>query len=243
MAVISGRKPVLEALKAGKPVEKVYLQKGTKGDIIESVMGEARRRNIKVFTLDPNKFKSISKHPNSQGVAAIARFHDDMPVEKLIDYSLAHNKLLLLLEHVQDTHNLGAILRTAECAGVDGVILTQHHSAPVNETVMKTSAGAASIIKLSSVNNATKLLPVLKEAGFWMYGASLGEGARDYREADFNRPVVLIVGNEEKGMKRLTQENCDELLYIPMAGEIDSLNVSVATGVMLFEALRQRKTD
>jgi len=144
-----------------------------------------------------------------------------------------------VLDSIQDPHNLGAILRTAECAGVDGVVITKHHSAPVNETVAKTSAGAAEILKIAPVNNLSQALKELKENGFWIAGTSL-ENSKNYLETDYKIPLALILGNEEKGIRRLTAESCDFLIKIPLKGKIQSLNVSVAAGVILFEILRKR---
>ncbi len=145
-----------------------------------------------------------------------------------------------MLDSIQDTHNLGAILRTAECTGVHGVIITKHNSAPVNETVVKTSAGATEHIKMCSVNNLANALKELKEKGFWIIGTSL-EDAVDYTTVDYKIPAAIVMGNEEKGIRRLTADLCDTLIKIPMGGKIQSLNVSVAAGVILFEVLRQRR--
>ncbi len=147
--------------------------------------------------------------------------------------------LILILDSIQDTHNVGAILRSAECSGVDGVIITKHHSAPVNETVFKTSAGAAEHLKICQVNNLVHTIKQLKENGYWIIGSSL-ENSKPYSEVDYKLPVALIVGNEERGIRKLTAENCDILVRIPMKGKIQSLNVSVAAGILLFEILRQR---
>ncbi|MCJ7650609.1 MAG: 23S rRNA (guanosine(2251)-2'-O)-methyltransferase RlmB, partial [Candidatus Lokiarchaeota archaeon] len=147
--------------------------------------------------------------------------------------------LLLILDSIQDTHNVGAILRTADCSGVSGIIITKHNSAPINETVVKTSAGATEHVKICQVNNLSQAIKELKDNGFWIVGSSL-EGSKPYTEVDYKIPIAVIVGNEEKGIKKLTAENCDFLVYIPMKGKIQSLNVSVATGILLFEILRQR---
>jgi len=158
--------------------------------------------------------------------------------------SLANQKknkypLILILDSIQDPRNLGAIIRTAECSGVDGIIITKHNSASINETVIKTSAGAAEHSKICIVNNLVNVIKFLKENGFWVIGASLEE-SKDYSSLDYKLPAALIIGNEEKGIRRLTADNCDFLIKIPMKGKIQSLNVSVASGIILFEILRQR---
>ena len=149
--------------------------------------------------------------------------------------------LILILDSIQDTHNVGAILRSAECSGVDGIIITKHNSAPINETVFKTSAGAVEHVKICPVNNLAQSIKELKEKGYWIIGSSL-ENSKPYTEVDYKIPIALIVGNEEKGIRKLTADNCDILVRIPMKGKIQSLNVSVAAGILLFEILRQRSS-
>ncbi|MDP1994431.1 MAG: 23S rRNA (guanosine(2251)-2'-O)-methyltransferase RlmB, partial [Ignavibacteria bacterium] len=143
----------------------------------------------------------------------------------------------LIIDSIQDTHNLGAILRTAECAGVDGIILTKFNSAPINETVMKTSAGAVNHLKICLVGNVVQAIQELKENGFWIIGSTLNN-SKFYDEIDYNFPSALIVGNEEKGMRKLVADQCDFLVKIPMKGKVQSLNVSVATGVLLFSIVK-----
>jgi 23S rRNA (guanosine2251-2'-O)-methyltransferase len=144
-----------------------------------------------------------------------------------------------MLDEIQDPHNVGAILRTAECSGLNGVIITKHNSATITSTVTKVSAGATEHLKIRQVNNLSQTIDELKEKGFWIVGSSL-ENAKNYTEVDFKIPLALIVGNEEKGIRKLTASKCDFLVKIPMSGKIQSLNVSVATGILLFEILRQR---
>ena len=139
-------------------------------------------------------------------------------------------------------HNVGAILRSAECSGVNGIIITKHHSATITSTVTKVSAGATEHLKICQANNLSQTIDELKEKGFWIVGSSL-ENAKNYTEVDYKIPIALIVGNEEKGIRKLTASKCDFLVKIPMSGKIQSLNVSVATGIILFEILRQRKVN
>lgn len=149
--------------------------------------------------------------------------------------------LILILDSIQDTHNVGAILRSAECSGVDGIIITKHNSAPINETVFKTSAGAVEHVKICPVNNLVQAIEELKENGYWIVGSSL-DNSTPYTEVDYKMPVALIVGNEEKGIRKLTADKCDILVRIPMKGKIQSLNVSVAAGILLFEIQRKRSS-
>lgn len=240
MSLIVGRKPVLEAINSGEKIEQVYILFGQKGGIVDAIRIAAKKKGIKVNQVTPEKFKALTDHPNTQGIAARKSSQKYFELEDII--SAAKKKqypLLLLLDSIQDTHNLGAIIRTAECAEVDGVILTKHNSAPVNETVIKTSAGATEHLKLAQVNNLAQAIKELKENGFWIIGSSLGN-SKPYTEVDYKIPAAVIVGNEEKGIRRLTADNCDILVNIPMKGKIQSLNVSVAAGILLFEILRQR---
>ena len=240
MNIIVGRKPVLEAINSGEELEQIYILYGQKGNIIDAIRFAAKKRGIKINQIPLEKFRILIQNTNAQGVAAIKpayRFHslDDI----ISEAKSSSNPLILILDSIQDTHNVGAILRTAECSGVNGIIVTKHNSAPINATVVKTSAGATEHVKIAQVNNLANTIKVLKESGFWIVGSSL-DNAKLYTEVDFTIPIALIVGNEEKGIRKLTADKCDFLVKIPMAGKLQSLNVSVATGILLFEVMRQR---
>lgn len=242
MALIIGRKPVLDALNSKEKIEKVFLLYGQHGGIIDSIRIAAKKRGIKCTELPKEKFFSLTKE-NSQGVIAIKETRLYSSLDEIINYSKKETfPLILILDSIQDTHNFGAIIRTAECAGVQGIIYTTHNSAPLNETVVKTSAGATEFIKLCPVNNLSQAIKVLKENGFWITGTSLKE-SKNYTEVDYKIPLALIMGNEEKGIRRLTEEACDFLIKIPMKGKTESLNVSVSAGIILFEILRQRSLN
>jgi 23S rRNA (guanosine2251-2'-O)-methyltransferase len=242
MNLIIGRKPVLEALNSGEKIDQVYILYGQQGAIINSIIVAAKKRGVKVNQIPVKKFSNIASNPNAQGVAAVKSFQKFYTLEELIKDSIDKPlPLLLILDSIQDTHNVGAILRSAECSGVDGIIITKHNSAPINETVFKTSAGAVEHVKICPVNNLAQTLKELKEKGYWIIGSSL-ENSKSYTEVDYKIPIALIVGNEEKGIRKLTADNCDILVRIPMKGKIQSLNVSVAAGILLFEILRQRSS-
>ena len=180
--------------------------------------------------------------PVHQGVIALCQWRDTTKDEaflnKLLE-SLDHSPLLLVLDEITDPHNLGACLRTADAAGVDAVIVPKDNSAPMNLTVRKVASGAAEKVHLVAVTNLSRTLSALQQRGIWIYGAA-GEATQSLYEADLKGPLALVMGSEGKGMRRLTREHCDYLLSIPMAGAVSSLNVSVATGVCLFEVVRQR---
>ncbi|MCK9280842.1 MAG: 23S rRNA (guanosine(2251)-2'-O)-methyltransferase RlmB [Melioribacteraceae bacterium] len=241
MQKIYGRKPVLEAILSGKEIEQIYVAFGQRGEVIDKIFAEAKKLGIKVSQASLQKFQASSSNPTTQGVYAIAAENRYYEVEDLINSSKEKkNPLIVMLDSIQDTHNLGAILRSAACAGVDGVITTINNSAPINETVEKTSAGAVSHLKIAKVSNLVNAIEKLKKSGFWVVGSTLGKDSKDYRTVDYKSPIALIMGNEEKGIRRLVAENCDHLIRIDMPGNFDSLNVSVATGVILFEILGNR---
>jgi len=251
--LIIGRKPVLEALNSDEEISQVYLLFGQEGGIINSIRIAAKKKGIKVNQIPYEKFRQITQSKIAQGVAAVKSSFRFFTLHEIIELSKTKNHkalslgeglgeafpLLLILDSIQDTHNVGAILRSADCSGVDGIIITKYNSAPINETVVKTSAGATEHVKIAQVNNLAQTIDELKQNGFWIVGSYL-EGAKDYTKVDYKIPIAVIVGNEEKGIRKLTADKCDHLVKIPMKGKIQSLNVSVAAGVLLFEILRQR---
>jgi 23S rRNA (guanosine2251-2'-O)-methyltransferase len=240
--LIIGRKPVLEALNSDEEVSQVFILFGQEGGIIEAIRVAAKKKGIKVNQVPFEKFRQITQSKIAQGVAASKSEQKYYDLYEIINESKkSQYPLLLILDSIQDTHNVGAILRSADCSGVDGIIITKNNSAPINETVVKTSAGASEHVKITLINNLAQTIDELKQKGFWIVGSYL-EGAKNYTKVDYKVPIALIVGNEEKGIRKLTADKCDHLVRIPMKGKIQSLNVSVATGVLLFEILRQRQS-
>lgn len=240
MSLIIGRKPVLEALNSDEEISQVFILFGQEGGIIEAIRVAAKKKGIKVNQVPFEKFRLITQNKIAQGVAASKSEQKIYDLYDIINESKkSQYPLLLILDSIQDTHNVGAILRSADCSGVDGILITKHNSAPINETVVKTSAGASEHVKIAMVNNLAQTIDELKQKGFWIVGSYL-EGAKNYTKVDYKIPIALIVGNEEKGIRKLTADKCDHLVRIPMRGKIQSLNVSVATGILLFEILRQR---
>ncbi len=240
MNLIIGRKPVIEAIKSGETIERIYILQGQKGPAIIEIFKLAKQAKIKLNEVPAGKFKSLSLDPNTQGVVAFKATQNYYELEEIIrEAKRSEFPLILVLDEIQDPHNLGAIIRSADCSGVDGIVITKNNSATVTETVVKTSAGATEHAKICKVSNLIHALEELKKEGFWIFGSSL-EGTKNYNEVDYKMPVALVVGNEEKGIRRLTVQNCDVLVKIPMKGKIQSLNVSVATGILLFEIMRQR---
>jgi len=247
MNIIIGRKPVLEALNSNEEIEQVYLLFGQQGNIINAIRVAAKKRGIKCNQIPLERFKTYAPSQNAQGVIALKQDFKFSSLDEILQKALSLGEglgeappLILILDEIQDPHNVGAILRSAECSGVNGVILTKHNSATITSTVTKVSAGATEHLKICQVNNLSQTIDELKEKGFWIVGSSL-ENAKNYTEVDYKIPIALIVGNEEKGIRKLTASKCDFLVKIPMTGKIQSLNVSVASGILLFEILRQRR--
>lgn len=254
MNIIIGRKPVLEALNSEEEIEQVYILFGQQGNIINAIRVAAKKRGIKCNQIPLERFKTYTPDlpdrqacKNSQGVIALKQDFKFSTLDEILRKALSFGEglgeaLILILDEIQDPHNVGAILRSAECSGVNGVILTKHNSATITSTVVKVSAGATEHLKICQVNNLSQTIDELKKNGFWIVGSSF-ENSKNYNEVDYKIPIALIVGNEEKGIRKLTASKCDFLIKIPMSGKIQSLNVSVATGILLFEILRQRQLN
>ena len=243
MQKIFGRKPVLEALKSKADIEQIYLQYGQHGAIIDQIKKLANQHSVKLSQISPQKFNQLTDEKNTQGIIAIKSMFNYSEIDDiLIEAEKSEFPLLLLLDSIQDPHNFGAIIRTAECAGVDGIFTTIKNSASVNNTVEKTSAGAISHTKICRVNNLVNTIELLKQSGYWIVGSKLGK-SQNYTTIDYKQPIAIVIGNEEKGIRHLVAEKCDFLAEIPMKGQIQSLNVSVASGVLLFEVLRSRAVN
>lgn len=235
MKKIFGRKPVMEAIKSGQEIEQILIPFGAKGNFYSDLKKIAKNQKIKISELPAHKFSQLGKGNNTQGVIANIPEFSFYSVEEII--ASAKDKkypLLLLLDSIQDPQNVGAILRSAECFGVDGILITSHQSSPITETVEKTSAGAINYLKIAKITNLNQEIGFLKDNGFWIVGSTL-DNSQEYTTVDYKMPVALVVGNEEKGIRKLVADNCDFLVRIPMKGKIQSLNVSVAAGILLAE--------
>ncbi len=241
VSLLTGRQPVLEALKSGRPIEKIYVAFGSHGSVIEKLKNLARRGGIPVVELSKQRFAELAGDQHAQGVAALLSPRAYTDVDALLEAARARNEqpFLLLLDEIEDPHNLGALLRTAECAGVHGVILPKHHTSPLTPTVVKASAGASLHLPIAKVTNLASTIETLKHEGIWVVGTDDG-APTSYRDVDYRGAVAIVIGNEGKGMRRLVRERCDTLVRIPVFGKIQSLNASVAGGLVLFEVLRSR---
>jgi 23S rRNA (guanosine2251-2'-O)-methyltransferase len=239
-SVIYGVLPVLETLRAGsRTVDKIFVAEGAHEKRLSEIIELARQKGIVVNRAPRQQLKELAGvEANHQGVVAQTASAAYSDSDVILD-AARNDALLLILDGVEDPRNFGAILRTAECAGVAGVLIPERRSVGLTETVAKSSAGATEYIKVAKVANLNRLIEDLKERNVWVVGTS-ADAEMNYTEWDWTRPTALVLGGEGKGLHRLVAENCDVLVKIPMYGKIQSLNVSVAAGVMLFEARRQR---
>jgi 23S rRNA (guanosine2251-2'-O)-methyltransferase len=240
---IYGRKPVLEAIRSGsRAISRIYLMQGSRDDILHQIESHATARGIPVGFETRHRMDTMAGNGNHQGVIAVAEAYHYADLEDIFAAAREKNEPLftLLLDEIEDPQNLGAIIRSADAAGVHGVVIPKHHAAEVNATVMKASAGAAEHVTTVKTTNLNETIRKLKDANVWIVGAA-GEGTKNFYEYDYRQPVALVIGNEGKGLRRLVRENCDELVKIPMAGKMSSLNASVASALLLFEVVRQRQ--
>lgn len=241
-SIIAGRKPVMEALRSGTKVEKVLFLVGAQGAFIQELRALAEQRSVPVVEANKQQFRELAPDQSAQGVIAIVPTKQLVRLEEVMAIPAERRQtgFLLVLDGIEDPQNLGALIRTAECAGVHGVILPKHHSAPVTATVVKTSAGATEHMAIAEVTNVTSALKELKKEGYWVVGLD-GAGDKLYTDLDYSLPVALVVGNEGRGIRRLVREHCDHLVRIPLLGKIESLNASVAGALAMFEVVRARK--
>ena len=238
--LIYGVLPVLEALRAKtRRIDKVLIAEGAKEHRLSEILDLCRERSIAWNYIPRESFaKHVEPGANHQGIAAFIASAAYVEAEAILDQA-NDPPMLVVLDGVEDPRNLGAILRVAECAGVDGVVIQERRAVGLNDTVAKSSAGAIEYVRVAKVGNLNRFIEDLKERNVWVVGTS-GDAEIDHTEWDWTRPSALVLGAEGSGLHRLVSENCDVLVRIPMYGKIDSLNVSVAAGVILFEAMRQR---
>lgn len=239
---IFGINPVIEALKAGRPIQRLLVARERRTDRhLEEIFGLARERNIEIRTAGREELDRMTGGSVHQGIVAIGAATAYARLDDIIERATQKGTsgLLLVIDGVEDPRNLGAIIRTAEAAGVHGVIIPERRSAGLTEAALKAAAGALEYVPVARVTNIARTLDELKRAGFWIYGAEAGAGST-YWDADFTGHVAIVMGGEGKGARRLVLEKCDYLISLPMVGRISSLNVSAATSVILYEVLRQR---
>ena len=238
---IEGRNAVLEAFRSGKTIDKLFVLDGCKDGPIQTILREAKKHDTLVQFVAKERLEQLSETKKHQGVIAMAAAFSYATVEDILENARKKNEapFVILLDNIEDPHNLGAILRTAEAAGFHGIILPKRRSASLNATVAKTSAGAVSWVKVARVPNLVAAMEELKQNGIWIYGTDAA--GTDYTQTDFRDGTAFVIGSEGNGMGRLVREHCDQLLSLPMYGKVNSLNASVAASIFMYEAVRQRR--
>lgn len=242
MEKLTGIHPVHEALAAGRPLERIVIARGRRDRRVEEIVQLARRRGVAVRFEERGQLDRLAGAKEHQGVVAVAAARSSASLEDVLAHASADSKqkgLLVLLDGVEDPHNVGAIIRTALTAGAHGVILPERRAAGLTDTVARASAGALAHLPVAKVTNLAQAMEALKAAGYWLIG--LDERAeRNYTQADYTSPVGIVLGGEGKGLHDLVRKRCDFVVSLPTTGPVRSLNVSVAAGIVLFEAVRQR---
>ena len=240
--IIEGRNAVIEALRSGVAIDKIFLAKGASDSALGHIASAAREKGIVVVEADRHKLDAMSRTHAHQGIVAVAAVREYASVEDLLQAARDRGEppLLVVCDELSDPHNLGAVIRTAECAGAHGVIIPKRRSAGLTAVVAKTSAGAVSHLPVARVANLPSLLKQLKKEGLWIFGAA-ADGPVSLYEADLKGPAAIVIGSEGSGMSRLVAETCDVLVRIPMKGKLNSLNASAAAAILLYEAVRQRR--
>ena len=238
--VIAGRNAVSEAIRSGRPIDKILVARGDRSGAVVGILAKAREKQIPVKEADRTKLDFLSGSAPHQGIVALAAAKEYCTVEDILAYAQERGEppFLVILDELEDPHNLGAIIRTAECTGVHGVIIPKRRSASLSYTVGKASAGAIEYMRVARVTNIANLIDELKERGVWIYGADMN--GTDYLQCDMAGACAIVIGNEGKGIARLVREKCDAIVSLPMKGHINSLNASVAAGILIYHALKGR---
>lgn len=239
-SVVVGRNPVLELLSSGAQIEKIYIQRGEREGSVKKIFAEAKARGIPVSEADRHRLDTLAAGNAHQGVAAIAGGKEYSSIEDIVAAAKEKGEkpLIIVCDGVEDPHNLGAIIRSAECAGAHGLVISKHRSAAIGQTVQKSSAGAVTFLPIAKVNNIASAIDELKELGIWTFAADMDGDS--YLTTDFNCPCAIVLGSEGSGVSRLVRDKCDFTVSIPMRGRINSLNVSAAAAVLVFKAAECR---
>ena len=238
--IIAGRNPVMEAIRSGRSIESILVAKGERSGSVVAIIAKAKQKNIPVKDVDSKKLDFLAKGVNHQGIVAQCAVKEYSTLEDI--FALAEERgespFIIVLDKIEDPHNLGAIIRTAECAGAHGVIIPERRSAGLSYTVEKTSAGALEYMPVVRVKNISAVLQKIKDKGIWVYGADMD--GEHYKKVNFDGAVALVIGNEGKGISPLVAKDCDVIVSLPMKGKINSLNASVAAGILMYEIADKR---
>ena len=238
---LEGRNALTEALRAGRTIDKVFIASGDTDRALQRLAAEAKEAGAVIVPVDRRKLDQMSTTRSHQGVIALAAAHEYATIDDILEEaaSRGENALIVICDELSDPHNLGAIMRSAECAGAHGVIIPKRRSVGLTATVAKASAGAVEYMKVARVTNINAAMAELKEKGVWIFGTA-AEGSIPMYKADLTGPTAIVIGNEGDGMSPLVRKNCDVTVHIPMKGRISSLNASAAASILLYEAVRQR---
>ena len=238
---VEGRNAVLELLESGKDINKIYVTRGEKHGSINKILGIAKERKIITVEKDKKQMEQMAQNENYQGVIAIVPPFEYCEIDDILEDAKLKNEepFVIILDGIEDPHNLGSIIRTAETAGVHGIIIPKHRAAGVNSTVNKVSAGAVQHMKIARVTNISDSINELKDKGLWICGTDIST-EKYYYEQDYRGAIGIVIGNEGKGMSEKVKKNCDFLVKIPMKGKVTSLNASVSAGIVMYEVVKQR---
>lgn len=235
---IEGRNSVYELLKTDKEIDKILVQKDLKDDASKRLINVIKSHKIKLQPVDKYVIEKESESKRHQGFIAYVSDYKYFDIDDILEDTKDKDGLVIVLNEILDPHNLGSIIRVCECAGADGIIIGKDRSASVSDTVMRISAGALNHIKVAKVTNINTAIDTLKDNGYWVYGAEVGGG--NIYKSNLTGKICLVIGGEDSGVKRLTKEKCDGIISIPMFGQVNSLNASVACGIAVYEVVRQR---
>lgn len=240
MNIIVGRNSVMEAVRSGREIDRLLVVKDRAGGSVASIIAKCSARGIPIKEVPAQKLDFLCGHTNHQGVGVMIAQQAYSTVEDILSLAKERNEapFIIICDEIEDPHNLGAIIRTAECCGAHGIIIPKRRSASLNATVAKSASGALEYVPVARVTNLVNEIERLKKQGIWVFGADMD--GDDYTKTDFSSPTAIIIGNEGKGMGRLVRESCDGIISLPMFGKINSLNASVAAGVLMYQVVKSR---
>lgn len=241
--IICGRNPVLEAVRSGREIDRLLVAHGVSGGSVTAIIAKCRAKGILIKEVSPQKLDYYCGGANHQGVAIMFAAQEYATVEDILASANERNEkpFIIICDEIEDPHNLGAIVRTAEACGVHGIIIPKRRSASLNATVAKAASGALEYMPVARVTNIASTIDELKKRGVWVFGADMD--GEDYTRSDFDLPCAIVIGNEGSGIGALTAKKCDKIISLPMCGKINSLNASVAAGVLMYEVVRKRRSQ
>lgn len=239
--IICGRNPVLEAVRSGREIDRLLIVHGISGGSVTAIIAKCKAKGVLIKEISPQKLDYYCGGANHQGVAVMLASQEYSTVDDIMALADGRNEkpFIIICDGLEDPHNLGAVIRTAEATGVHGVIIPERRSASLNATVAKAACGALEYVPVARVTNIASTIDMLKDKGVWVFGADMD--GEDYTKTDFDVPCAIVIGNEGKGIGTLTAKKCDKIISLPMLGKINSLNASVAAGILMYEAVRKRR--